>query len=90
VIAPKLLTLREMLTRFIDHRLVVIERRTRHELAEREARLHIVEGLLKALDVIDQVITTIRASKTTDTAERILSRNSSLAKHRLKRFWRCN
>lgn len=65
---PKLLSLREMLVQFVSHRLVVIERRSRHELAEREARLHIVEGLLKALDVIDQVIATIRKSKDAETA----------------------
>jgi DNA gyrase subunit A len=57
-----------MLVYFVGHRLNVIERRTRHELAEREARLHIIKGLLKALDVIDQVIVTIKKSKTTDTA----------------------
>ncbi len=65
---PKLLSLREMLAQFVSHRLVVIERRSRHELAEREARLHIVEGLLKALDVIDQVIAAIRKSKDAEVA----------------------
>ncbi|MBE7473051.1 MAG: DNA topoisomerase 4 subunit A [Anaerolineales bacterium] len=65
---PKLLSLREMLAQFVSHRLVVIERRSRHELAEREARLHVVEGLLKALDQIDQVIATIRKSKDAETA----------------------
>jgi DNA gyrase subunit A len=65
---PKLLSLREMLVQFVNHRLVVIERRSRHELAEREARLHVVEGLLKALDAIDQVIATIRKSKDAETA----------------------
>jgi DNA gyrase subunit A len=67
-VMPRLLSLHEMLVQFIQHRLIVVERRSRHELAEREARLHIVQGLLKALDVIDQVIATIRKSKTTDTA----------------------
>jgi DNA gyrase subunit A len=57
-VVPKLLPLQEMLTQFIVHRLNVIERRSRHELAEREARLHIIEGLLRALDMIDQVIAT--------------------------------
>ncbi|MCK6630281.1 MAG: DNA topoisomerase 4 subunit A [Anaerolineae bacterium] len=65
---PKLLSLREMLVQFVSHRLTVIERRSRHELAEREARLHVVEGLLKALDQIDQVIATIRKSKDAETA----------------------
>lgn len=65
---PKLLSLRDMLVHFVSHRLTVIERRSRHELAEREARLHVVEGLLKALDVIDQVIATIRKSKDAEVA----------------------
>ncbi|MCL4303372.1 MAG: hypothetical protein KJ077_47240 [Anaerolineae bacterium] len=67
-VIPKRMSLKEMLTRFISHRLTIIERRSRHELTEHEARLHIVEGLLKALDVIDQVVSTIRQSKTTDIA----------------------
>jgi DNA gyrase subunit A len=58
-----------MLIHFIEHRLNVIVRRSRYELAKREARLHIVEGLLKALDVIDEVIDTIRRSRTAETAE---------------------
>lgn len=65
---PKVLSLPEMLVHFVGHRLTVIERRSRHELAEREARLHIIQGLLKALDVIDEVIATIKKSQTTDTA----------------------
>jgi DNA gyrase subunit A len=71
-VAPKLLPLKDILLRFITHRLTVIERRSRHELAEREARLHLVQGLLKALDIIDQVIDTIRKSKTVDTARQNL------------------
>lgn len=67
-VVPRLLPLHEMLTRFIEHRLNVIERRSRHELAQREARLHIIEGLVKAQSAIDQVITLIRKSKTTDAA----------------------
>jgi DNA gyrase subunit A len=71
-VRPHLLSLHEMLVRFVAHRLNVIERRSRHELAQREARLHIVEGLLKALDAIDEVIATIKKSRTTDTARRNL------------------
>jgi DNA gyrase subunit A len=65
---PRILSLREMLVYFVGHRLNVVERRSRHELAEREARLHIIQGLLKALEMIDEVIATIKKSKTTDTA----------------------
>jgi len=65
---PVYLSLLELLTRFVAHRLEVIERRSRFELEKREARLHIVEGLLKALDVLDEVIDTIRRSRTPGTA----------------------
>jgi DNA gyrase subunit A len=69
IVRPQRLSLRDMLVYFVEHRLNVIVRRSRYELAKREARLHIVEGLLKALDVIDQVIDTIRRSRTAETAE---------------------
>ncbi len=69
IVRPQRLSLREMLVLFIEHRLNVIVRRSRYELDKREARLHIVQGLLKALDVIDQVIDTIRRSQTAETAE---------------------
>jgi DNA gyrase subunit A len=74
VVRPQRLSLHAMLVYFIEHRLTVIVRRSRFELAKREARLHIVEGLLKALDVIDEVIDTIRRSRTADTAETNLIR----------------
>jgi DNA gyrase subunit A len=74
IVRPQRLSLHEMLVMFIEHRLNVIVRRSRHELAKREARLHIVQGLLKALDVIDQVIDTIRRSRTAETAEANLIR----------------
>lgn len=69
IVRPQRLSLREMLVHFIGHRLSVIVRRSKYELAKREARLHIVEGLLKALDVIDEVIAAIRRSRTSETAE---------------------
>ena len=65
---PAYLKLPELLIHFVTHRLEVIERRSRFELAKRKARLHIVEGLLKALDILDEVIATIRRSRTADTA----------------------
>ncbi len=67
-VRPQRLTLRDMLVHFVAYRLDVIERRTRHELAQREARLHIVDGLLKALDAIDEVVALIRKSKNAETA----------------------
>jgi DNA gyrase subunit A len=69
VVRPQRLSLHDMLVYFIEHRLNVIVRRSRYELEKREARLHIVEGLLKALDAIDEVIDTIRRSRTSETAE---------------------
>jgi DNA gyrase subunit A len=72
VVRPQRLSLQAMLVYFVEHRLEVIVRRSRYELEKREARLHIVKGLLKALDMIDEVIDTIRRSRTTETAERNL------------------
>ena len=57
---PRTLNLKEMLERFIAHRREVVTRRSRFELRKAEARLHIVEGLLVAQDIIDHVITIIR------------------------------
>ena len=71
---PRYLSLIEMLTHFVAYRLEVIERRSRFELEQRRARLHIVEGLLKALDILDEVISTIRRSRTSDTAHTNLMR----------------
>lgn len=61
---PKVLTLKEVLQHYLEHRIDVIVRRTRFDLNKAEARLHILEGLLIALDHIDEVIRTIRASAT--------------------------
>ena len=71
---PTCLSLLELLVYFISHRLEVIERRSRHELEEKQARLHIVEGLLTALDVLDEVIETIRRSREPRTARNNLMR----------------
>ncbi|MEE1221486.1 MAG: DNA gyrase subunit A [Bacteroidales bacterium] len=61
---PQLLNLKDMIECFVDHRHEVVERRTRFELAKAEERMHIVEGLLKALDFIDEIINIIRNSET--------------------------
>jgi DNA gyrase subunit A len=65
---PRILTLKGFLQHYINHREIVITRRTRFELAKAEARKHILEGLKIALDHLDAVITTIRQSQTTETA----------------------
>lgn len=69
---PQLLNLKDLIRLFVEHRIDVVTRRTRFELAKAEERAHIVEGLLKALDIIDEVINTIRASKTVDDARNAL------------------
>jgi DNA gyrase subunit A len=66
---PRTLTLKEMLERFISHRREVVTRRSRFELKKAEARLHVVEGLLVAQDIIDLVITIIRRSKDPEEAK---------------------
>ena len=68
-IQPRALGLQEILQEFIKHRRIVVRRRTEFELKKAKARAHILEGLKIALDHIDEVIKTIRASKTTEIAE---------------------
>src|SRR3989475_9556054 len=65
---PKVLSLVELLRSFIEHRVDVVRRRTEYELRQAEARAHILEGLKKALDHIDDIIKLIRGSKTTAEA----------------------
>lgn len=72
---PRLLTLKEMLQHFIQHRQEVVTRRSLFDLKKAEARAHILEGLKKAIDQIDAVIAAIRASKTPKEAkERLIER----------------
>lgn len=65
---PKTLSLKELLYYYLEHQKEVITRRTQYDLKKAEARAHIVEGLLKALDYIDEIIKIIRASKDDKTA----------------------
>jgi DNA gyrase subunit A len=60
---PRTLGIHEMCRHYIDHRLDVVVRRTRHRLARAEERLHLVAGLLTALDAIDEVVAIIRGSE---------------------------
>jgi len=66
---PKLLSLKEMLHLFIQHRQEIVIRRSRFDLNKAEARAHILEGLKKAIDHIDAIIATIKASKTPKEAK---------------------
>jgi DNA gyrase subunit A len=65
---PKLLNLKEMIKQFVKHRHIVVMRRTQFELDQAEKRAHILEGLLIAIDHIDEVIAIIRAAQTPDEA----------------------
>jgi DNA gyrase subunit A len=65
---PMLLNLKDLIHHFVEHRHEVVIRRTKYELSEAEKRAHILEGLLIALDHLDEVIKLIRASNTPDDA----------------------
>jgi DNA gyrase subunit A len=65
---PMMLNLRDLIHHFVEHRHEVVVRRTKFELAEAQKRAHILEGLLIALDHLDEVIRLIRASNTPDDA----------------------
>ncbi|MFW6159996.1 MAG: DNA gyrase subunit A [Acidobacteriota bacterium] len=67
---PKYLSLVEILHYFISHRQDVIRRRTRFDLKKAEQRAHILEGLIKALDHLDEIITLIRSSRTVEQARK--------------------
>jgi DNA gyrase subunit A len=65
---PRTLALRDLLQHYLDFQREIVTRRSKHELRKLEARVHILEGYLKALDVLDEVIALIRAAVDTDTA----------------------
>ncbi|MBR0388310.1 MAG: DNA gyrase subunit A [Clostridia bacterium] len=69
---PRVLNLREMIYYYLEHQKDVVTRRTRFELNKALNRAHILEGLLKALDHIDEIVAIIRASKDTQTAKEAL------------------
>jgi DNA gyrase subunit A len=72
---PRTLDLRAMIHNYVAHQREVIVRRTKHELAEKEARAHILEGLLTALEHLDEIIELIRAARDRDDArEQLIAR----------------
>lgn len=81
---PRVLNLKKLIVHFIDHRVVVITRRSQFELEKARKRAHILEGLQIALDHIDQVITLIRASKTVEDARNGLMANFDLSEEQAK------
>ena len=78
-IQPRILGLHDILSEFLKHRQVVVRRRTEYELRKAKERAHFLEGYKIALDNIDEVIATIRASKTRDEAEEALIRKFKLS-----------
>lgn len=72
---PRTLGLKRMLQLFIEHRREIVRRRSEYDLAKAQARAHIVEGLLRALDILDEVIDTIRRSQRVETARNNLMNN---------------
>ena len=81
---PKTLTLKETLQEHIRHRQTVVRRRTQFELAKARARLHIVEGLITAVDHLDDVVGLIRRSRETDDAKQGLMRRYLLSEEQAK------
>ena len=76
---PRTLDLRAVIHNYVAHQREVIVRRTKHELAEKEARAHILEGLLIALENLDAIIELIRASRDRDAAREQLVANFELS-----------
>lgn len=66
---PRVMNVKQMIHAWIDHRIEVIRRRTRFELNKAEARAHILEGYLKAIDHLDEVVKLIRSSESRDSAK---------------------
>jgi DNA gyrase subunit A len=76
---PQTLSLRAMIHHYVEHQRDVVVRRSKHELGQREARAHILEGLLIALDQLDAVIELIRASRDRESARRQLIERFALS-----------
>ncbi len=74
---PRVLNLKQMLECFIDFRREVVRRRTEYDLRKARARAHILEGLVKAIDALDYIVTLIRNSRSVDEARQWLMGNSS-------------
>jgi DNA gyrase subunit A len=78
-IEPQVLNLKNILEYYIKHRLEIIKRRTTYDLNKAKERAHILEGLKKALDHIEEIIKTIRKSDTTEEAHGALMKNFKLS-----------
>ncbi len=76
---PRVLTLKQALRIYLDHRLEIVRRRSEYDLEKARQRAHILEGLMKALDHLDEVIDTIRRSRTADSAKQNLIKKLKLS-----------
>jgi len=79
-IQPRVLSLKTLLVKYIEHRKQIVTRRTKHDLAKAKGRIHILEGLSKALNQINKVISTIKQSRTRETAHKNLRTKFKLSK----------
>lgn len=86
---PRLLTLKDLIFEYIKHRRNIIERRTKYDLKKAEERKHVLDGLLVALDNIDEVIKIIRGSADAKEAGGKLMENSLYRRCRLRKFFQC-
>ena len=77
---PKVLTLPQLLEYFLQHRIEVVTRRTRYELRQAEVKMHLLEGLMIALQNLDAVLEIIRKAESGATAEAALVERYALSK----------
>lgn len=82
--APKILTLKEMIQHYIDHRIEIITKRTQYDLKRAKEKIHVLEGLMIALKHIDEVISIIRKSQRVEEAKNGLSSRFSLSERQVK------
>ena len=75
---PRVMNIKQMIASWIDHRIEVIQRRTRYDLNKAEARAHVLEGYLKTLDHLDEVIKLVRSSSTREMAKKELIHSFSM------------
>ncbi|MDI3483160.1 MAG: gyrase subunit [Candidatus Methanomethylophilaceae archaeon] len=81
---PRLMSLKEMMTHYLDHRREVIVRRTKYELAQARKRHHILQGLIRVIDSLDEAIEMIRASESPDEARNALMSRLDLSEEQAK------
>jgi len=75
---PRTMNVKQFIEAWIEHRIEVVRRRTRYELKKAEARLHVLEGYLKAIDNLDEIVKLIRASSNRDEAREEITRRYTL------------